>query len=411
MKQDFGQGFDPDFAAAGQFSAKVEHSISRSHRGCHLERVGWDRIKPWIDQARGDLALASDEAICAVLAKNPETIRLIVDARGEKCFGFFAYLPLNERGASALVAGDLVGARPDPGMVCAAGERPEAIYLWLTYAPGRLARAMGAIGECIDELAPDGCAIFSRAVNPHAERLNRSVGFQPASQFYPGAPGWLLVSLPEMRSSPPELPPRRDERKKPVLSVRCVKTLEDLMKVFAVRSATYMAEQLCLYSEEFDGNDFCGTHLLGLVDGEAAGCARIRYFGEFAKLERVAVLPKYRNTRLAYRLARTALNHCRRKGFPRVYGHSRADLVRFWNVFGFRVVEDSEPFSFANVEYREIVVDLEPDAEAIRWGGDPMIAIRQEGHWDEQGPLELSNLHASDEVAAQIRQNSRMLRA
>ncbi len=71
-------------------------------------------------------------------------------------------------------------------------------------------------------------------------------------------------------------------------------TPDMIAKVFALRAAVFMSEQDCPYDEEFDGNDYCATHILGLVDGVPAAALRLRYFAEFAKMERLAVMPKYR---------------------------------------------------------------------------------------------------------------------
>lgn len=390
---------------ASQFTPKFARCVARAGSGGFALRVAdWDSLAPLIAQARGELELADDAAIRAILAHNREVIRLIVDRNGA-ARGFFAYLPLNARGAAAIVRGELTGAAPDAMFITAPGELPEALYFWLTYAPDGLSRAMGAIAACLDALAPRGCPIFSRAVTPHAVRLNRSLGFLAARDLYSEAPRWLLV-LPPARDAPFRVP-----RSLPHVEIRCARNIEELMQVFAVRSATYLAEQFCLYSEEFDGNDFCATQLLGLVDGDAAGCARLRWFGDFAKLERVAVRAEYRQSRLAHTLARAALDHCAMKGFTRVYGHSRADLVPFWKTFGFREIEGRPPLAFANIEYRELVAELAPADKAIRWGVDPMVVIRQEGRWEEPGPLELSNLAPSPERAELIRRHTRKLRA
>ena len=58
----------------------------------------------------------------------------------------------------------------------------------------------------------------------------------------------------------------------PAISANIVRDAEELMQTFAVRSAVYMAEQDCPYEEEFDGNDYTSTHILGRVDGKPAGC-------------------------------------------------------------------------------------------------------------------------------------------
>ena len=49
------------------------------------------------------------------------------------------------------------------------------------------------------------------------------------------------------------------------------RSMEDIMRVMSIRSAVYVAEQRCPHDEEFDGNDFSATHLLGYVGDEPAG--------------------------------------------------------------------------------------------------------------------------------------------
>src|SRR5579885_1371181 len=89
---------------------------------------------------------------------------------------------------------------------------------------------------------------------------------------------------------------RRNNRR---VEIRVARTLDDLLMVFTIRAAVYMAEQGCPFAEEFDGNDHCANHFLGFVDGEPAGCLRARFFGSFAKLERLAVRKDYRRSSLA----------------------------------------------------------------------------------------------------------------
>ena len=87
------------------------------------------------------------------------------------------------------------------------------------------------------------------------------------------------------------------------------------MRVTSIRSAVYMSEQECPYDEEFDGNDFSATHLIGYVGNEPAGCLRVRYFADFAKIERLAVRKEFRKTRLAFQIVRAGIELCRAKGY------------------------------------------------------------------------------------------------
>lgn len=364
------------------FSEKVMKCVERARRdGLNIETAHDEEIADLLAAARQDIVLAEDSTIARVRERNPDTVRVIRKAAEVRALGLFAYLPLNAKGLDAIASGRFDGRDPDPSHLCTAAEHPEALYLWLVYLPGTLGRTIGVVAEAFDRLAPHGCPIFSRAVNDHARRLNGSMGFVEANAFYPDCAPGLLVVFPQREARPV---------RRPREAVRIARTMEELFQVFAVRSATYLAEQFCLVSEEFDGNDLCATHFLGTIDGDAAGCVRIRFFADFAKIERLAVRAEYRNSRLAYALARAAVEHCRRKGYRTLYGHSRSDLVRFWRVFGFRERIDRPDFAFANVRYKEMVCELPPLDGAIDLACDPMVLIRPEGRWDRPGPLDLS---------------------
>src|ERR1700730_18055582 len=100
-----------------------------------------------------------------------------------------------------------------------------------------------------------------------------------------------------------ECPPlNRDVRRQQSIrraEVRIARSFDDLFMVYAGRSAVYIAEQECPFAEEFDGNDNCARDVIELVKGEPAGCIRIRFFYDFAKIERLAVLKRFRQSMLA----------------------------------------------------------------------------------------------------------------
>ncbi|NNU81442.1 GNAT family N-acetyltransferase [Halovulum dunhuangense] len=180
------------------------------------------------------------------------------------------------------------------------------------------------------------------------------------------------------------------QKRRPVLKVTTVKTIEDMMRVTSIRAAVYMAEQDCPYEEEFDGNDFCATHLIGWVDGEPVACLRLRWFGGFAKMERVAVRPRFRKTRIAFKMIRFGIEHAHRKGFSRIIGHARDELIPLYRLFGFRVDEDARSLVFSDYSYTEMVLDGDLPENAITLRSCPYALIRPEGDWDRPGILEKS---------------------
>jgi predicted GNAT family N-acyltransferase len=364
------------------FSQKVSRCVDRPPApGQSFVAVNWSKCQPLLEIARREVTLASDSIIQAIMAKNPDVMRATVGGINAEPTGLFIYLPLNAVGTDRLVRGTFDGLAPHPEWITGPGETPEAIYLWFVYMPGKLGRMMTQIASAFDELVPGSCTVFSKAVTVESGRLQKQMGFMQASAFYPECAEDLLVVFPEKDIAPVA---------KPVLGVTMARSVEDIFKVFSVRSATYIAEQFCLYSEEFDGNDFCATHFLGTIDGDAAGCIRIRFFDGFAKIERLAVRAEYRNSRLAFKLVRAAIEHCRMKGYRRIYGHSRLDLVKFWSIFGFRPMAGRDSFAFANVKYVEILWDHDSHPDAITLNAPPMVVIRPEGAWDRPGPLDIS---------------------
>ena len=184
------------------------------------------------------------------------------------------------------------------------------------------------------------------------------------------------------------------------VSVRVASSLSDLMQIVAIRSAVYLSEQSCPYDEEFDGNDFCGMHLIGSVGREPAGCLRIRFFADFVKLERLAVRQEFRGTTLAFDICRAAMEISRLKGYTRVYGHVQDRVVPFWKRLGGRALKSMRPLVFSDYSYTEMLLEMEPHPDALSLETDPYVLIRQEGDWDRPGPLELS---ASRPVASSAR--------
>lgn len=174
------------------------------------------------------------------------------------------------------------------------------------------------------------------------------------------------------------------------MSIRVASSMSDLMQVVAIRAAAYLAEQNCPYSEEFEGNDFCAMHLIGYIDDEPAACLRVRFFADFAKLERLAVRHEFRRSRLAFDIVRTGIKLCRQKGYQRIYGHAQERLVPFWSRFGARPMQPRRPLTFSDYSYTEMLLVTERDPGALSLQSDPYVLIRPEGMWHQPGPLERS---------------------
>jgi predicted GNAT family N-acyltransferase len=384
------------------FSEKVWRCLKRADRQSYqIIQTDRETIFEQLNVIRRTLNIATNDVVARLLDRNPHIIQLAKPSASSQQPSLLAILPLNESGLAAIAEGHFSGTSPDPEWICRRHEKASAIYVWLVHMPGSFGRLLSAIAAAIDPMVTDPCPMFSKSVSGHSDRLHDGAGFLPASSFYPKAASDLLVVFPQKSLT---------KAPKQKLEVRIARTIEDIFQVFSVRSATYIAEQFCLYSEEFDGNDFCATQFVGTVDGDPAGCVRLRFFNGFAKLERLAVRAEYRNSRLAYQLVRAALEHCRLKGYTKVLGHSRLDLVRFWRVFGFQPIENRAPFAFANVQYVEILLNQTPDETAVEMDAAPLVIIRPEGAWDKPGPFDLSKSATDPRRRRLINEKTRTLK-
>lgn len=173
------------------------------------------------------------------------------------------------------------------------------------------------------------------------------------------------------------------------LTIKIVENEDERLKAMLVRAIVYMHEQQCPFSEEFDLNDHTSTQIIGLdQDGEPILTARIRYFNQLAKIERLAIRSEYRGRGYAHRLLDFMLNLCRQKGFSNFYLHAQARLQYFYEGYGFRPVGGD--FAFSDHDYIEMVLDerVKPAQPSQQIGQWPMFLNRPENNLEQAGPLE-----------------------
>ena len=338
--------------------------------------------------------VAPFDVVQSVYRQNPDSFWAIWRATGDtredaKIIGYYGLLLLNEAGVDALNGGRLDAADPDPAYLTPPKQRPAGNYIWAVVAPGCMMSAGDLLFYALgDEIYKD--VPFYGTVGTWAgARAIQNNGFTNGELP-------KLGSVIRIDETPEERERRlamnvRSGRKRPALRASVCSNQEEVSRALAVRAAVFMIEQHCPYPEEFDGNDYCCTHILGTVDGEPAAAMRVRYFADFAKLERLAVLPRFRRTLAALEVVETAVEVCRRKGYRKVYGHAQKHLVHFWERFGFQPLHKNRKVVFSDHEYIEMWGALAPHPEAITMDSDPMTIIRREGHWDQPGVLDKSS--------------------
>ena len=256
-----------------------------------------------------------EPAIRRVFSFDPETILAVLNDKG--LAGGFAFLCLNETGLEKLLDGAFSVADPDLTQLAAPGEPPSGLYAWAMYLPRQRVAAMGNVMQFIRRPGLAEVDMYARPGTVKGWKFMERTGFE----LVPEGPSDLFVY--RRRSPPPFSSPvhrqlaglseavttnrRRAGEPGPAgstparrMQVKVARGADDLLMVYAIRAAVFLAEQACPYAEEFDGNDHCATHFIGFVGDEPACCLRARYFADFAKLERLAVRKEFRRTRVSF---------------------------------------------------------------------------------------------------------------
>ncbi|MDP9080573.1 MAG: GNAT family N-acetyltransferase [Bacteroidota bacterium] len=119
----------------------------------------------------------------------------------------------------------------------------------------------------------------------------------------------------------------------PVIKARKVSDPTDLKKVFAIRYEVFVGEQHCPPELELEFNDV-STHFLATVGAEPAGACRWRKTDNGYKLERFAVLPKFRGIGVGQVLVKAVLDDLPVDA-ANVYLNSQIQAVSLYEKFGF----------------------------------------------------------------------------
>lgn len=355
---------------------------------------GEENVRELLDAARLSIpGMAKTETVFKVLRHNPGCIlgyarKSKLNPQAPVAEGFVAFLPLNALGLKMLALGSFDGTAPDLRLIAGPGERPAGIYLWCVYLPGSLSASIALMMETFSSKLFEGVDIYARTATEDGRRFSVGAGLTQGVVIDGiDAPNlWVFPRKPRAPLYDSYVP----HSGKKEVGITVARSFDDLMRVAAIRNSVYIGEQECPFEEEYDGNDLSAMHLLAYIGDEPVGCLRLRFFADFAKFERMAIRKEYRKSRAAIQLARAGFKLCQKKGYRRVYGHIQERLVPFWSRFGFRVMENTRHFVFSDIEYIEIVADIERDPDAVTIGDDPYVVIRPEGRWHIPGVLERS---------------------
>jgi predicted GNAT family N-acyltransferase len=126
---------------------------------------------------------------------------------------------------------------------------------------------------------------------------------------------------------------------------------ESLEKVFAIRREVFVGEQNCPPELEWEFEEE-SNHFLATVDGEPAGACRWRKTDKGYKLERFAVLSKFRGFGVGQAMVKAVLADLPADA-DYVYLHAQIQAVSLYLKFGFEKV--GPEFEEAGIRHYKMV--------------------------------------------------------
>src|SRR6195952_3870172 len=135
--------------------------------------------------------------------------------------------------------------------------------------------------------------------------------------------------------------------KKRKIQVTRVNDPKSLEKVFAIRREVFVGEQNCPPELEWEFEDE-SVHFLATVDGVPAGACRWRKTDKGYKLERFAVLAKFRGLGVAQEMVKTVLADLPADA-DYVYMHAQIKAVPLYEKFNF--VKTGPEFEEAGIRH------------------------------------------------------------
>ena len=122
-----------------------------------------------------------------------------------------------------------------------------------------------------------------------------------------------------------------------------------------VRCIVFCGEQSVPYTVERDEFEDSAVHVLGEHEGEPIAAGRVRYFAEYAKLERIAVLRAYRGRGIGSQLTRFLVSIAQERGYSSYHMNAQVRHEPFYAILGFHAV--GAHFMEADIEHVLMVRD------------------------------------------------------
>jgi len=130
----------------------------------------------------------------------------------------------------------------------------------------------------------------------------------------------------------------------------------DIASCYSIRRHVFINEQGIHPSLERDPLDEFSVHFLGKMDGEPIATARLVKSDDIAQIQRMAVLPHFRQGGVGRELMKAMIAYARHDGFTQVVLGSQVAVIGFYQTLGFAPF--GEQYQEADISHQNMRLTL-----------------------------------------------------
>ena len=138
-----------------------------------------------------------------------------------------------------------------------------------------------------------------------------------------------------------------------LLDIRFTQNNKDMLSCLNLRRTVFIEEQNVPENEEVDGDDPDCDHILLTVSDIPVGAARLKYYNDFIKVQRVCVLKNYRGQGIGSKIINFIIRHIEKNDIrSSVRLGSQIHALEFYKRLGF--IEFGEEYLDAGILHKDM---------------------------------------------------------
>ncbi|HLS61458.1 MAG TPA: GNAT family N-acetyltransferase [Virgibacillus sp.] len=133
------------------------------------------------------------------------------------------------------------------------------------------------------------------------------------------------------------------------MNIKIATSKEERNRVFQIRKSVFVEEQQVPLELELDEYEDDAIHFIGIQDDMPMAASRLRWSGEYGKLERICILKHLRGQSYGKQLIEAMEQTIQEHGYSKAILGAQTHAVSFYERLGYQVV--SEEFIDAGIPH------------------------------------------------------------